>query len=345
MKRLIALAAAGVMAALAVEPVSAALPTPASGRAWDPNQRVDYRWKEGAEPPAWAKAAIAAAAADVTASRKSKAAVFAQRDDGPAWIAYTDDIPTNYAIGYAVRHAPESFSIRLRPHGTHLDWGVLRWCQFFDDPPNGCYDAETVTLHEFGHVETLGHIDDADVDEWTDSVMHVAVRSKAKAGWNQHVFGRCDVARLQVRYEALTSGTPISTCLDLSTDLSLSPSTSSVAYGSSLTLTAGLKISADTSYPNLASDPLSGRAVVLQSRALGATAWATIGDMSAIADDSGRYVKTLTLTSTYDWRAVFSAPKDEGLTGATSNVSRLSVTYGCTPTGGAQSNSPLYETC
>ena len=30
-------------------------------------------------------------------------------------------------------------------------------------PPTGCYDAEMIALHEFGHVQTLDHPDDADV--------------------------------------------------------------------------------------------------------------------------------------------------------------------------------------
>ncbi|MEX2548046.1 MAG: hypothetical protein WD830_09700 [Chloroflexota bacterium] len=345
MKRSIALALGMFVAALTATPVDASLPTPASGGTWAPNQRVEYRWRDGSEPPAWAKPVMNAAAADSNATRKAKAAIFSYDADGPARLAYTDDMPTNYAIGYAVRNIPDSFLIRIRPHGAQLDWGTLRWCQFYNDPPNGCYDLEMVTLHEFGHIQTLGHVDEAAIDIYTDSIMHGSgVHSKAKLGWNQHEFGRCDVARLQIRYEPLTTSTPISTCLDLPTELSLTPGTSSIAYGTSVTLTAKLKIDADASYPNLAGDLLSGRDVSLQRRATGSTAWTTIGDMSAVAGDPGRYVKTMTLTSTYDWRAVFSAPNDEGLRNATSAVSRLSVTYGCTPTA-VRRNVSLYETC
>jgi hypothetical protein len=343
--RSISIALGLFVAAFSATPAAASLPTPASGGTWGPNQRVEYRWKEGSEPPAWARAAMNAAAADSNGSRRAKAAIFSYDANGPAWLAYTDDIPTNWAIGYAVRNMPHSYTIRLRPHGTQLDWGTLRWCQFYDDPPNGCYDLETITLHEFGHAQSLGHVNEADTDDWTDSVMHASGRSKAKAGWNQHVFGRCDVARLQIRYEPLTSSTPISTCLDLPTDLSLSPGNSSIGYGASVTLTAKLKIGADAIYPNLAGGPLTGRSVVLQRRALGSSSWTTIGALSAVTDGTGRYVKTLSLTTTYDWRAVFSAPGDEGLDGAVSNVSRLSVTDECTPTNAQRGPGPLYETC
>lgn len=347
MTRLFGLWIGLLLAALSAAPAAAALPTPASGVTWDQNQRVEYRWKEGSEPPAWARSAMSAAAADSNSSRKAKAATFSYDADGPAWLAYTDDLPTNWAIGYTVRSIPESFTIRMRPHGSQLDWGTLRWCEFYEgEPPNGCYDLEMVTLHEFGHAQTLGHVAEADVDSYTDSLMHATgLRSKAKLGWNQHIFGRCDVARLQIRYEPLTSSTPISTCLDLPTDVSLSPGTSGIPYGSSVTLTTKLKIAADSIYSSLAGEPLSGRSVVLQRRALGSSTWATIGEMSAVTDDTGRYVKTLTFTTTYDWRAVFSAPGDEGLDGATSNITRLSVTYGCTPTHGWRGLVPLYETC
>ena len=336
-----------LLAVFSATPVTAALPTPASGVTWDQNQRVDYRWRDGSEPPAWAKSAMNGAAADSNSSRKAKAATFSYDADGRSWLAYTDDLPTNWAIGYTVRSLPESFTIRMRPHGTQLDWGTLRWCEFYDgEPPNGCYDLEMVTLHEFGHAQTLGHVNEADVDTYTDTLMHATgLRSKAKVGWNQHVFGRCDVARLQIRYQPLTTSTPISTCLDLPTEMSLSPNTSGVAYGTAVTLTAKLKIDGNASYASLAGEPLAGRSVVLQRRALGSSTWATIGDMSAVTDDPGRYVKTLTLTTTYDWRAVFSAPGDEGLDGAISSVSRLSVTYGCTPNIAGSGMGPQYETC
>ena len=347
MNRLASLLVSALLAALAAQPASAAEPTPASGVTWAPNQRVEYRWKEGAEPPGWAKLAMNAAAADSTASRRARAAVFVQRDGGASWLAYTDDLPTNWAIGYTVRNIPDSFTIRMRPHGTMLDWGVLRWCEFFDgNAPNGCYDLEMVTLHEFGHAQTLGHVDEEAIDTYTDSLMHASgLRSKAKVGWNQHSFGRCDVARLQIRYEPLTSSTPISTCLDLPTDLSLTPGSGNVANGASVTMTARLKIGADAIYPGLASEPLSGRTVLLQRRALGASSWITVGELNAVTDETGRYVKTVTLTATYDWRVVFNAPNDEGLESATSSVSRLSVaTVGC-PDGNERGHGPLYETC
>jgi hypothetical protein len=352
MKRLAALAAATLTLALNVQPAAGAIPTPASGVTWHPNQAVEYRWKEGAEPPAWAKSAMNAAAQDSNTSRRAKAAVFNYDAEAASWLAYTDDLPTNWAIGYTVRDIPTKFTIRMRPHGTQLDWGTLKWCEFYDgEPPNGCYDLEMVTLHEFGHAQTLGHVWDADLDSYTDSVMHTeALHSKPKIGWNQHIFGRCDVARLQIRYEPLTTSTPISTCLDMSTTVTLSTTTSSTPYGSSLAFTAKLKIASDEIYPNLAGRVLTDRTVVLQRRPIGGTTWSNVTELNAVADGTGRYVKTITLTATYDYRALFAAPSDEGLDASTSTATRVTVAadnddeYDCRPAG-ALRYGPQYEIC
>ena len=331
MKRLVALITASLVLSVAAQPVEGALPTPAGGPIWAQNQRVEFRWKSGSEPPAWAKPVMKAAAADSNASRKAKAAIFDYNPDGTSWLAYTDDLPTNWAIGYTYSSIPESFTIRMRPHGTQLDWGTLKWCEFYVEAPNGCYDLEMVTLHEFGHAQTLGHVNEAAIDSYTDSVMHSSgLHSKPRNGWNQHAYGRCDVARLQIRYEPLSTNTRISTCLDLRTELSLNPAGASVAAGTSLTLTARLKVDPDEDYPNLAGQPLSGRSVVLQKRLPTDTGWTTVGEMTAVTDESGRYVKTVTVNTTFDWRASFTAPADEGVRSSASSVTRLSAEAACT---------------
>ena len=350
MKRLAAPLALLMTVAMLAQPASAAIPTPASGVTWNPNQLVKYRWKEGAEPPAWAKVAMKAAGQDSNASRGSKAATFEYDVSGTSWLAYTDDIVTNWAIGYTVRDIPTKFSIRMRPHGTQLDWGTLRWCEFYDgEPPNGCYDLEMVTLHEFGHAQTLGHVADADLDSYTDSVMHTeALHSKPRLGWNQHLFGRCDVARLQIRYEPLNTSTPISTCLSMRTNLTMTSSTTSTVAGTAVTFSARLKVASDEDYPNLAGRALTERRVVLQRRSPGTTSWSNFTDLTSVADGTGRYVKTLALTSTYEYRALFASPSDEGLGASSSAVSRISVTpddeYDCRPAGALRYR-PLYEIC
>lgn len=318
---LIATLAATVVGAM---PVAAAVPTPASGTTWEPNQQVRYRWKEGAVPPGWMRTAINAAAADSNDSRRAKAAVLSYRDGADSWVGYTGDMPSNYAIGYAVRNIPYSFTVRLRPQGYVLDWGTLRWCQFYENPPTGCYDAEMITLHEFGHVQTLGHVDESQV-EWLDTVMHEAPHSRAKIGWNMHAFGRCDVARLQIRYEALTTSTPYSTCLSLGTDLGMSVSSTRPSYGSYVTFTATLRVASDAPYAKLAGDALTGRKVLLQRRPVGGSSWTTHSEMTPLTDDSGRYTRTLKMTVSYEWRARFVSPSNEGLDGSSSAVTTVRV--------------------
>ncbi len=316
--------ALAALALVAAHSSLAATPTPASGATWAENQYVPYRWKSGAVPPDWLKPAINAAAADSNRSRAARAAVFAHESGATSWIGYTSDIPTNYAVGYAVRKVPDSYNIRLRPQGYVLDWGKLKWCQFYDKWPDGCYDAELITLHEFGHVQTLGHVDESLGEPWLDSIMHAGPRTKAKIGWNEHDFGRCDVARLQIRYRALTASTRYSTCLSLPTTATLAASSTSISSGSSVTFTATLYVSSGADYAKLRGEPLSDRAVLLQRRLPGETSWTTHAQMSQTAVD-GRYRLTLSPSSTYEWRARFKKPSDEGLSASSSAIVKVSV--------------------
>jgi len=321
---LAAIVAACVSALVFSGAASATPPTPASGATWNPNQHVYYRWKEGIEPPSWMKSTVNASAGDSNASRDSKAAILGQSDSGTSWIGYTGDIPSTYAVGYTVGNAPSYFGIRLRPQGYALDWGTLKWCQFYSSPPDGCYDAELITLHEMGHAQSLDHPDDADVTSWTDTIMHWAPKSKPKAGWNQHEFGRCDVARLQIRYEAQTPSTPYSTCLDLASDLTLTSSASTIEVGSTVTLTARLNVADSVSWPLLAGDPAAGRQVTLQKRPTGGSGWTSVGAMSSVGD-TGQYSKSLAVNNSFDYRAVFS-PNGEGMNASTSAIVHVTVT-------------------
>jgi hypothetical protein len=305
----------------------AATPTPAGGTTWAPNQSVPFRWKEGSEPPGWARVAVLAAADDNNDSRASRAAVLTHQDGALSWVGYTSDIPSAYAIAYTVATQPDSFRIRLRPHGYMLDWGALRWCQFYDDPPTGCYDLEMVTLHEMGHVQSLDHPDEADVATWTDTVMHEYPKTKARTGWNQHEYGSCDVARLQIRYRPLTPSTPYSTCLNLPSELTLGASATQMESGNSVTFTARLTVDDAAIYPNLAGQPASGRTIKLQRRAPGGTSWSTVADMNPGANE-GVYGKSLTLTATYDWRVLFPDGA-EGLQTSTSSLVKVTVYPSC----------------
>jgi hypothetical protein len=326
-KRL-AIVSALLLALSLVGVASATPPTPSSGAIWG-HGVVEYRWMSGNEPPGWIRGAINAAAQNAHESSQADSPDFRFDSGGSGWIGYTGDIPSSYAVGYAIRNPPDSFGIRLRPHGYQLDWGTLRWCQFYDSPPNGCYDAEMITLHEFGHVLTLGHIDEDTVTDWLDTVMHASPKTKAKAGWNAHAYGRCDVARLQLRYEAASPSERISTCLELGTDLSISASPgTTVAYGASVTLSATLRIENTTKADNLAGEGLSGRSVWLQRRAIGGSTWVDVGQMSG-QPEAGRYGRSVNVTAPFDYRVRFTATSNEGLGDATSNTLRISVDDPC----------------
>ena len=131
----------------------------------------------------------------------------------------------------------------FREQGHVFDWGTMKWCEAYASPPNGCYDAENVALDEFGHVEGLGHHDNYDSDsDYGDAVVQTYSRTKPSAGYNKHVFGRCDVARLQIMYDTLTTAAKFSTCLDMSTVLTIAASPTQIVVGNATTLVATLKV-------------------------------------------------------------------------------------------------------
>jgi hypothetical protein len=314
-----------VLLASLVSPVGirAHAPDPAlSGASWAQDQRLEYRWRAGAEPPAKLRTAIDAAANASNATRASRAAVLTFATNGKSPIGYGPGATCGVnGIACFTRTAPNGgFTMWLREHGRVFEWGVLRWCQMLDTPANGCYDAETIALDEFGHVQGLGHHENhADASDYLDAVVQTVSRTRPKTGWNMHTYGRCDVARLQIRYDVPTASTRLSTCLDLATGLTLAASPNAVAYNGTTTLTATLRVGGSSSYGTLANNALSDRTVQLQRRTPGSTTWTTIGTMATGAS-AGTYTYRLPLTASAEFRATFAAPAAEGLRAATSGI-------------------------
>jgi hypothetical protein len=278
------------------------------------DQLLGFRWRSGAEPPSAIKTAIKEAAADVTASRASRAATFAYDSAGGSPIGYGPGATCGVnGIACFTRSAPDSFTMWLREHGRVFDWGTLKWCQMYSSPPNGCYDVETIALDEFGHVEQLGHhVNYSDDRDYLDAVVQTYSRTRPKDGWDEHVLGRCDVATLQRSYDVPTSSTKISTCLDIDTTLTISASTTATIYGGSVRFAAALKVAADDDYGRLKGNALSGRTVKLQRRTPGATTWTTVATMTP-GSTGGTYSATATITADGEFRALYSATTTEGL--------------------------------
>lgn len=317
-----------LLGALRPGPTFAHGPDPLFGTTlWEQDQIVGYQWTAGAVPPAWMAAAIDAGAQDVEDSRGSRAATFTRVAKADSRISYGGPWPCPaYGIACVNRTGvPDSFAgMWFRPHGFPFDWGVLRWCQGMAAPANGCYDVENVALDEFGHVEILGHhVNFEDESDFTDAVVQYAARSRPRAGWNEHEFGRCDVARLQLEYELAGAADPVSTCLALATSLAILPGSTWISPGQSVRVSGTLNVRTATSARAMSGDPLSSRAVTLQRKLPGTTTWSAVGALGANAAP-GSYGLTVTPAQTYDYRLVYTVA-GEGLLASTSSTVRIVV--------------------
>ncbi len=224
MRRLLAIAAGLVILGLAPVQAVAHDPDPIfTGGLYTQNKVLQYRWTTSGTPPLDMKGAIHAARDDSNASRKSKAPSFDYDTGAGNVIYYGIDVPcgTN-GLACFRRDTPDWFGMWFRPNGYRFEWGTLRWCEL-SGSPDGCYDAENIALDEFGHVLVLDHHENyADDSDYKDAVVQTYSRTKPKAGYNAHVYGRCDVASLQQAYDLASYTTLYSTCFDVPTEVTLS---------------------------------------------------------------------------------------------------------------------------
>jgi hypothetical protein len=322
----VAVLIAALVAVGGAAPVAAHAPDPSlSGGLFGQDQVLGFRWRSGSEPPAAIRTAIRDAAADSNATRASQAATFVYDAAGSSLIGYGTGTCGVNGIGCFTRTAPTGFTMWLREHGRPFDWGTLRWCQMQTEPTNGCYDAETIALDEFGHVEVLNHhVNFADESDYTDAVVQTFSRTRPKTGWDMHVYGVCDTATLQIRYDVPTLSSPYSRCLDLGTVLTLSISDTSIPYGALVDIAAYLKVATNTAYGRLSANPIGKHTVRLQRRAIGSSSWTNLVTLTS-STTAGTYVAALRFYSTADFRASFASPSGEGLRGDTSPIVRVTV--------------------
>jgi hypothetical protein len=327
--RFMSVLATAIIVLLGAIPAAAHGPTPTlSAGALKQDAVLAFSWRSGAVPPAAHRSAILAAAADIAASRQSRAATFRYESGAPNPIGYGNGATCGPAgIACFTRADLDSFTMWFRPQGYAFDWGTLKWCQSYSTWPNGCFDVENIALDEFGHIEGLAHhANYSDNRDYLDSVVQTYSRTKPSSGYNAHALGRCDIATLQRIYDIQTTLQKYSTCLDLATVLVLSPGNSTVLSGAAITFTATLTVADSSAYGRLRGNPVSKRTVTLQRRPAGATSWSTAGTMTG--GSLGTYTLGVTVVSATEFRAVFSTPGNEGLRGDTSPIVTIGVS-GC----------------
>ncbi len=311
---------------------------------WSRDADLTYRWHATETPPSWMRATLNAGAQDVDQSNRSRTPTFRYDAAAPDAIRYTTSMPSSCitSIACASYVVGDSWTVRFRPHGSDLRWGVLRWCQA--DDRDGCFDVERVMIHELGHIIGIDHPETAGFSlRPFDTVMHQLAPSRPKAGSLLHAFGPCDVATLQERYDVPAPGTPISDCNDVATTLGLVASSTSVPRGTRVTLVAELRIPDRDAYGRLGGNALAGRTVQLWRRPMGAsgTAW-TVYTMRT-GDSPGTYLLSLQPSISYEFQAVFAAPGSEGLRDSTSPVATIRVIDGCGITLCANGTEDLME--
>jgi len=297
---------------------------------WPRDADLTYRWNATETPPAWIRPAMNAAADDVDQTSRSRTPTFRYDAGATDTIRYTTTMPStscSTAIACASYAVGASWTVRIRPQGSDLRWGTLRWCQA--DPTDGCFDLERVLLHELGHIVGIDHPQSAGFSlRPFDTVMDQLAPARPKPGSLLHAFGPCDVATLQERYGVSLPTSPISACNDLATTLALRASADVVARGTPVSLVAELRIPDRDAYGRLGGNALSGRTVQLWRRPLGSLASWTVFTMRA-GDSPGTYLLSLQPSMSYEFQAVFAAPATEGLEGSTSPTVTIRVTGGC----------------
>lgn len=330
------LAAAVVVALVAAQASSAAIahaPDPAMGwPLFTPDGVLPFRWRENEVPPSKMRDAVVAASNAANATRGSRAPTLVYAAGGASSVEYGANVfcsPAGIACADG-SSAPDSFRVGFRTHGYQFDWGRLQWCQLQSTITNGCFDVENVALDEFGHVLGLSHHDNFDDDsDYLDAVVQTVSRARPKAGWDADELGRCDVAKLQLRYDMVNSARKYSTCLDLATTLSLAVSDRSIALGDTILFTATVRVQDLAAYDRLRTNYVSERRVVLERRVPGSTTWSTVAVIPA-APASGTYRINVSPTATYEWRGYFYKPADEGLRASSSAPFAVTVSGGCT---------------
>lgn len=309
-----------------VSPAAAHGPDPMlAGGLYAQNKVLTYKWASTGTPPLDMRTAINAGRDDSNQSRRSKAPSFGYDTAASNAIYYGTDVPCGVnGIACLRRDPPDWFGVWFRENGHRFDWGTLRWCEL-SGAPDGCYEAENVTLDELGHVLVLDHhANYADNSDFGDAVVQTYSRTKPKSGWTADAFGRCDVATLQQQYDVAAWSTLYSTCLDVPTVVTLSPSSTSVTAGAMVTFTSTLGTSGSG---RLSNNPMAGRTVVLQQRS--GTGWADVVTMGATST-AGTYTTSVTIRATQDYRALFRKPSNEGVRTDTSPTVTITVSAACT---------------
>ena len=190
------------------------------GELWPQDAVLEFRWRPGAEPPADLRTAIRGGG-----GRRQRHAATARRRRSPttragrASIGYGPGATCGVnGIACFTRSAPgrrlHDVAARARPRLRLGRAALVPACgaarRTAATTPRRSRSTSSATSRVLGHHDN--HADDRD---YLDAVVQTVSRTKPREGWDMHVFGRCDVATLQLRYDVPTTSAKVSTCLAL----------------------------------------------------------------------------------------------------------------------------------
>ena len=212
-------------------------------------------------------------------TKNSRAATFTYHSSGSGLVGYGPGASCGVnGIACFTRMRPSGFTMWLREQGHVFDWGTLKWCQAYTNPPNGCYDAETIALDEFGHVQGSTTTSTAPTSATISTPW-----SRPSRGHDRRPVGTARLRPVRRRHApaALRHADLGGEDLDLPgphDGPDVERDTGSIAFGGTTHLTAALKV-ADAAAADRSAATRSRAGPTLQRRAPGTSTWTTVGVM------------------------------------------------------------------
>jgi hypothetical protein len=257
-------------------PVAAAAHEPIDwSRKYSSDNKV-LSWKYGGSYPAWVTTDVADTLGvdwSDPATNNSRVASFLFSSTGGGRVYYSSSMTSPCSgntvwLACATGGGTTTWEIHIRnldgaPYDSWAWYDKTNSCASGDV----CFRLQRSLIHEPIHL-TFGTTHST--QSQSDTVFTANQPSYSNPGGSTTLLRRCDQAATQLAYDLRDMAGPYGDCLDhitnatgsgLVTDLSVSPSTTSVCQGTPVTVSGRLQVHDYSSYKELGGNPLEGRSV------------------------------------------------------------------------------------